>query len=451
MVGWFLCLSVLRASMRSGWRRRSCPLWNPGPCGPPAWLHHGWGAFVIIGCGALGIHRRRGALRRHGSFRPAVDPPGLVWPGHAGARGLNYLGQGALDPREPPQRLRPPVCWMVPAVLMLPMVVLASAATVIASQAVISGFFSIVQPGDADGLSAAVLGGPHVGARARPGVRAEGQPVSVCRRGDAGAAVPLVGQCLPARMASRSAGAMLVDTLLAFYLARHAWRWSRLLAGGGIRAAAGLRCSFFFTGALGKIPDGGWLPLTVGIVGPGHFGDVASGTRHRARVESGTVTNASKPSSAASLPEWPCAGARHVGLSGGEGPALGAGGAGKLLVPLPDAAALGHHPEDREGGRGAHVETHQQAAIHDRATDSGGSSCIMDSWTPVHAARDLHTCLRECRGGSTRDHLTFFIRAQHARSRRPPAAPERGANGCSCGSRTASRRTSIIPASHPSS
>lgn len=61
------------------------------------------------------------------------------------------------------------------------------------------------------------------------------------------------------------AGAMLVDTLLVSYVARHAWRWS-----GWVVALIFIPLLTFdltfFTGAVGKIPEGGWLPLSVGIV-----------------------------------------------------------------------------------------------------------------------------------------------------------------------------------------
>jgi len=59
------------------------------------------------------------------------------------------------------------------------------------------------------------------------------------------------------------AGAMLVDTLLASYVVRHAWRWPAFL----IALVFVPLLSFdltFFAGAVGKIPEGGWLPLSVG-------------------------------------------------------------------------------------------------------------------------------------------------------------------------------------------
>ena len=85
---------------------------------------------------------RGGALRRHGPFRP---PPitrawlVIVFP----ACILNYMGQGALDPRGPGDAISSPFFLLAPGWAQLPLVFLAAAATVIASQAVITGAFSL--------------------------------------------------------------------------------------------------------------------------------------------------------------------------------------------------------------------------------------------------------------------------------------------------------------------
>ena len=88
--------------------------------------------------------RRRGALRRHGPFRPPADPVGLARPRPAGAGAeLSRTGRAAARPsradREP---LLPDGC---PDWALLPLVLLATVGTVIASQAVISGAFSMTQ------------------------------------------------------------------------------------------------------------------------------------------------------------------------------------------------------------------------------------------------------------------------------------------------------------------
>ena len=89
-------------------------------------------------------HRRRGALCRPRPFRPASRSRcawlGLVLP----ALLINYFGQGALVLAHP-EAIENPFYRLVPEALLLPMVVLATAATVIASQAVITGAYSLVR------------------------------------------------------------------------------------------------------------------------------------------------------------------------------------------------------------------------------------------------------------------------------------------------------------------
>jgi KUP system potassium uptake protein len=103
--------------------------------------HLGWQAFVALGAIVLAVTGAEALYADMGHFgrRPMrsawlwVVLPGLV---------LNYFGQGALLLRDP-AALEHPFYHLVPDALLYPMVGLATAATVIASQAVISGVFSI--------------------------------------------------------------------------------------------------------------------------------------------------------------------------------------------------------------------------------------------------------------------------------------------------------------------
>ena len=91
--------------------------------------------------GRAGGHRRRGAVRRHGPLRPAADRLAwvfLVLP----ACVLSYLGQGALILGDE-STVSAPFFLLTPDWARLPMVLLATAATIIASQAVITGAFSV--------------------------------------------------------------------------------------------------------------------------------------------------------------------------------------------------------------------------------------------------------------------------------------------------------------------
>ena len=93
--------------------------------------------------GAARDHRCRGALRRHGPLRQARDSHRLVRGGRSRLV-LNYFGQGALLMMDP-TAVENPFYLAYPAWALYPMVALATAATVIASQATISGAYSITQ------------------------------------------------------------------------------------------------------------------------------------------------------------------------------------------------------------------------------------------------------------------------------------------------------------------
>ena len=99
------------------------------------------------------------------------------------ALALNYMGQGALLMREPGALENPFYRLFAPAWL-LPAVVLATLATVIASQAVISGAYSMTQPGDAARLPAAHARGLHLGQRGRADLHARSE-LGAARRGGA--------------------------------------------------------------------------------------------------------------------------------------------------------------------------------------------------------------------------------------------------------------------------
>ena len=78
-----------------------------------------------------------------GHFGRAAHQPGLA-AGSSSPLILAYLGQGALLLRRPGQR-RHPFFLLVPGCVLIPMVILGAAATVIASQALISGAYSLTQ------------------------------------------------------------------------------------------------------------------------------------------------------------------------------------------------------------------------------------------------------------------------------------------------------------------
>jgi KUP system potassium uptake protein len=221
---------------------------------------NGWVGFATIGSVFLVVtggealyadlgHFGRSPIRR-GWF--AIVLPALA---------LNYLGQGALLLREPAS-LRHLFYALIPGTLLLPMVLLATAATVIASQAVISGAFSLarqaVQLGFFPRLQVVHTSELRAGQIYLPGVNLVllvGTVVLVLAFRESGGLASAYGAAVSATMVA--------ETALAFAAAR-------IVFGFSVAAAAAIAVPFLlidvcFLGAnLSKLGAGAWVPLTVG-------------------------------------------------------------------------------------------------------------------------------------------------------------------------------------------
>ena len=173
---------------------------------------------------------------------------------------LNYLGQGALLIAEPAARANP-FYLLSPGWALYPLVALATAATVIASQAVISGAFSLtrqaVQLGYCPRLEIT-----HT-SRAEIGQIYVGHVNWVLM-------VAAVGLVAGFRASGNLAGAyglavsttMLITTMLVLTVGRERWQWSTATVAG--LAVLFLPVDLLFLAANGvKIPNGGWFPLVV--------------------------------------------------------------------------------------------------------------------------------------------------------------------------------------------
>ena len=208
-----------------------------------------------------GGDRRGGALCRHGPFRPQADPPGLAL--HRAARpDAQLFRPGRADPRDPDGGAPGPFFELVPDMALCPLVVLSTLATVIASQAVISGVFSLTRAGDAAGLPAAHGDQAHLGDRDRPDLHPAGQLDPDDRHRGARRAASARPTSWPAPTASPSPAPCwstpCSPTVVAILVWR--WKWPVALAVFGLLAIPDI--AFFIANAL-KIPDGGWLPLLV--------------------------------------------------------------------------------------------------------------------------------------------------------------------------------------------
>jgi len=255
MLLWFVTIGVLgvRGVLRAPEVLASLSPWH----GVRFLMSGGYTGFVVIGAVFLALTGAEALYADLGHF--GARPIRLAWFALVfPALILNYLGQGALVLREadavanPFYRLAPP--WGL-----YPLVILATAASVIASQALIAGAFSIT-------MQAIQLGYlPRMEIR-HTSWRERGQIylplVNVLLL------VCCIGLVLGFQSSSRLAGAygiavtltMLTTTLLFYSLARRVWSWSLM--------RAGLLCALFFVVEAGffaanavKIPHGGWFPL----------------------------------------------------------------------------------------------------------------------------------------------------------------------------------------------
>ena len=261
MVLWFLVLAVLGVAHL---------LRHPGILGAISPHHavryfaeNGWHGFRTLGGVMLAITGGEALYADMGHFgrRPIrVSWLAFVYP----ALLLNYFGQGALL-LDHPELAATPLYSMVPqGPLVYALVVLASAATVIASQALISGVFS---------LSRQAI---RLGYFPRLTVK------HTSREEEGQIYLPLANWVLAAgcialvvifRQSSRLAaayglavsGAMLITTILYYVVIRQAWGWSRLKADLVLALGLATTVPFVAAGAL-KFFDGGYLPFTIGVV-----------------------------------------------------------------------------------------------------------------------------------------------------------------------------------------
>ncbi len=181
---------------------------------------------------------------------------------------LNYLGQGAmllsLSPVDAIETVKNPFFYLAPETFRLPLVLLATAATVIASQAVISGAFSVTQQAIQLGFIPR-LKITHTSESAKGQIY-----IPIVNWALLTMVILLVltfrsSSNLAAAYGIAVTGAMIIDTVLISVVLRHMWNWNKF-------AVAGLLVLFFtvdfayLSSNLLKVPDGGWFPLLIGAV-----------------------------------------------------------------------------------------------------------------------------------------------------------------------------------------
>ncbi|MDO7834245.1 potassium transporter Kup [Sphingobium sp. HBC34] len=176
---------------------------------------------------------------------------------------LNYLGQGALLLDEPAAAANP-FFLMAPEWARLPLVILATMATIIASQAVISGAFSVTQQAVQLGFlprlrilhtSASAAGQIYV-----PLVNVALLIFVILLVLSFGSSTDLA-----AAYGIAVTGTMLITACMVGVLTFSVWRWHPLVAGGVTLAFLIVDGAYFASNAT-KIPDGGWFPLLVAAI-----------------------------------------------------------------------------------------------------------------------------------------------------------------------------------------
>src|SRR3954467_7005067 len=171
---------------------------------------------------------------------------------------INYLGQGGLMLLHPATAENPFVL-MAPDWARLPLVFIATAATIIASQAVISGAFSVTHQAVQLGFLPR-LRTEHTSATARGQIY-----IPAVNWGLLFMVIVLVlGFRESGRLASAYGiavtGTMLITTIMLGFLVFQVWRWNRILAAAAIGTFL-LIDGTYFASNITKIPDGGWFPL----------------------------------------------------------------------------------------------------------------------------------------------------------------------------------------------
>ncbi len=214
------------------------------------------GAVVLSVTGAEALYADMGHFGRH--------PIRLAWfifvlP----ALTLNYFGQGALIISNP-ENIKNPFYLMAPEFLVIPLIVLATLAAIIASQAVITGAFSVSR----QALQLGFLPRMHV---EHTSENQEGQ--IYLPRINWLLMIAVMALVVTFKSSGNLAGAygiavtgdMVISTLLASFVFYEVWKWNSTKT--LIFMAIFLVIDFaFFSANILKIPDGGWFPILIGSV-----------------------------------------------------------------------------------------------------------------------------------------------------------------------------------------
>ena len=260
MILWFICLGLfgLHSIIRS-----PQVLWALNP----AYAYHfmatdPWLAFLALGSVVLAITGGEALYADMGHF--GKYPIRRAWFGFVlPALVLNYFGQGALLLHNP-KAIENSFYLLAPGWALVPMVLLATAATVIASQAVISGAYSLANQSVQMGFM------PRIEVR-QTSDKAQGQIYVPFTNWVLYVAVIYLvftfqsSSNLAAAYGIAVTGTMTITTVLITFVMVLYWRWPLLLIIPLIAVLFTADMTFFAANAM-KIPQGGWFPLGIAVL-----------------------------------------------------------------------------------------------------------------------------------------------------------------------------------------
>ncbi len=221
----------------------------------------GWHLFVAVGAIVLALTGAEALYADMGHF--GARPIRLAWMAFVlPALALNYLGQGALLIGDP-AALANPFYRMFPASWLIPVVVLATLASVIASQAVISGAYSMtrqaIQLGFLPRMEVRYTSAKEMGQIYMPRVNSVLLVAVLLATVGFGSS-----SALAAAYGIAVTMTMLITTVLTFFVVRHGWGYPMWIAAGATGIFLALDV-VLVASCLLHFVDGGWFPLGLGV------------------------------------------------------------------------------------------------------------------------------------------------------------------------------------------
>ena len=225
-------------------------------------LAHPQRSFVVLGAVVLVVTGGEALYADMGHF--GKRPIRLAWFGLVlPSLLLNYFGQGALVLSDP-RAVENPFYLLAPGWFQIPLLVIATLAAIVASQALISGAFSLTQQAVQLGYTPRVTivhtSKQEAGQIYIPEINvalAIGTLLLVVSFRSADALGAAYGVAVT--------GTMAITNILFYAIARDRWQWSAAKAGGFLAFFMVIDLTFFFSNLL-KVKSGGWVPLAVALL-----------------------------------------------------------------------------------------------------------------------------------------------------------------------------------------